>query len=1058
MSANDGPSGVNTVQLQNGTGGNWIQMDLYAGNSTDGNYSTTINTTMLPDGWTNFTINATDYANNFNDTEYITVYIDNSPPTITLVGPADNSYNNTGVLSVTFEPNDTGASAVGDDIYCEVRVQNSTGGVFVNASVVTPGVQYTKTFNLPQDTYTWTIYCNDEEDNSSSLYTVSSARTYIVDTQPVNITNIDTTPDFFVCVRPADGYTSNSNITFVVTAADIGPAGIDWVKANISEINASAPLVNLVNTGGNTWEATITVNDTSNDSFRNVNVTFMAQDKAGNTHILWNSVDPWATVVLYNMTTPPLQDPNCEQAGPSTTNFCNELNFSDINFVMEVQRNGSASCNNGMALPWGNNMKTVIKLNFTSLNFSDPSIGEKLQRLGEAIQPHITPPNEFGDSWIFVNTTAFEELNTSTTITMYGLPFASQPEIVGPDPSVNITNWTENAPYNISGIIVPNSDLTFVVGHFSQYNVTDDVPPTIEITSPLNGSVLATTTPVVNVTVNGTGTKLSNITVYVDGNVLFSYNDTQIQQNCFNHSADWEEVHCNATTSSLQGGSHTITVLAFDFGGEAPGNNATNQSQFEVDLTKPTVTLNSLANDSWTNDTTPPLQFTAVDNQDTNMTCTARLYNSSLIESKTVYASNNTATAFTFATTLSDGTYYWNISCDDNAGNTGDSATWILHVDTTSPSLIVYTQNNSNFTDGNVQILINVTDNMDTAMVCKVYEGANAKSTDHSASNNTNTTITTYELSDGTHNLLVKCLDEAGNSDSTALTVNVAQTPAPTLVSPANGSSTTDRTPTLKFGVTDNDATVNCTLYVDNSAVWNSSVTSGTTKEVTLDTQTLGTHEWYVSCKDAGNHTGNSSKWIFKITSVSTGGGISSSGGTGGTAEPPAPSSEINLDTEKEEAFDLMSGYEAKFSIGGSSHRLRIDHIVGNKVTIIIYSEPIVIEVAEGETKEVDLDGDGVNDIAVTVVEIYNAIKAKVKIEAIVPEQPPEEQPSQPSEEQPPAEKPPTEQPPAEEQPQPEQPSQLPAEKPPVSKEIIYGIVGILVLVILAGLYFKMKK
>jgi len=879
ISAGDGPSGVSTVYLQNGTGGNWVSMGLYEGDATNGNYSASIDTTQLADGWTNFTVNVTDNAGNFNDTILFHLYIDNTPPTIAISSPADNTYNNTGNISVDFTPTDAGAAAFGTNVTCNWSVYNSSGLVFNQAFSVPSNTAVQQVQPLSDAVYYWNITCDDGVGNTQTTTT----RTYIVDQHPVNITDADATPDAFVCV--ISGHTTNNQVTFNVTAQDVGPAGIAWIKANISEINDTAPLVSLTNVGGNIWQATITVNDTSNDDFRGVNVTFTAQDNAGNGYYFWNSIDPHTQVVLFNMTTPPLRDPNCERAGPSTTVFCDELDFSNINFIQEVERNGSAACNDGHELPWGNTFNTVIKLNFTSLDFSDPAIGEKMQKLGEAIQPHITPPNEFGDSWIYVNTTAFNELNTTTTITMYGLPFASEPVITGPDSPINVV-WVESTPYNINGIIVPNGNLTFTVGHFSQYNVTDNVAPIIDITAP--PSITADNTPVVNVTVNGTGTKLSNITTYIDGQVLFSYNDTQIQQNCYNHTADWEVVHCNATSSQLSGGQHTVTVVAFDFGGQAPGNQNTSQKNFEVDTTPPTTTAN-VTNGMWY-DSDVTVVLTCSDNGNCNSTAYRK-------DGGGAWTTGNTTTFNT------EGNHTIEYNSTDTAGNVETTKTTTFYIDKTNPTATIYLTNNSNYTTSTVSVTVEPTDNLDDTLACSLYEGSTAVSGTTYITNNTNGTITSNSLSDGSHDLVAVCVDNAGNSGTSAQrTVNIAQAPTVTLSSPASGASTTDRTPTLTFTVSDNDASVTCTVYVDGSSVGTTTVSSGSSGSVTTGTLAVGTHNWYVTCTDAASHSTTSSTWSFRVRRLSSGGG----GAGGGTIPVQEYTETFTVETTPETVQEVI--------------------------------------------------------------------------------------------------------------------------------------------------------
>src|SRR3989338_7818151 len=78
----DTTTGIKTLQVQNGTNGNWIPLELSAGTINSGNWSVLFNTTSVSDGYLNLTINATDYAGNSNSSELITIIVDNTHPKI----------------------------------------------------------------------------------------------------------------------------------------------------------------------------------------------------------------------------------------------------------------------------------------------------------------------------------------------------------------------------------------------------------------------------------------------------------------------------------------------------------------------------------------------------------------------------------------------------------------------------------------------------------------------------------------------------------------------------------------------------------------------------------------------------------------------------------------------------------------------------------------------------------------------------------------------------------------------------------------------------------------
>mgnify|MGYP001169426471 CR=1 FL=1 len=68
--------GIQAATVWNGSG--WSSLSLIEGSINNGNWSIVINTIALSDGLINFTINATDFNGNFNDSEYVNVTVDNT--------------------------------------------------------------------------------------------------------------------------------------------------------------------------------------------------------------------------------------------------------------------------------------------------------------------------------------------------------------------------------------------------------------------------------------------------------------------------------------------------------------------------------------------------------------------------------------------------------------------------------------------------------------------------------------------------------------------------------------------------------------------------------------------------------------------------------------------------------------------------------------------------------------------------------------------------------------------------------------------------------------------
>lgn len=155
--------------------------------------------------------------------------------------------------------------------------------------------------------------------------------------------------------------------------------------------------------------------------------------------------------------------------------------------------------------------------------------------------------------------------------------------------------------------------------------------------------------------------------------------------------------------------------------------------------------------------------------------------------------------------------------------------------------------------------------------------------------------------------------DDGSNSSSATYTFTTeSSVPTISLVSPSNGASTTDTTPTFSFSVSDpDDETVNCSLYVGGSvrASGSNLTANGSTYQLTSSSLSLNSYSWYVNCTDGTTAQTSSSRTITIEEEDDdggggggNGGGGGSGGGGGGGTPPPTPynfTHSFNLSTEE---------------------------------------------------------------------------------------------------------------------------------------------------------------
>ncbi|MCX8202404.1 MAG: PGF-pre-PGF domain-containing protein [Candidatus Micrarchaeota archaeon] len=671
-----------------------------------------------------------------------------SAASIELITPLNNSFTNQSSISFTFNatfdenPSFTCMLYInGIPISQNNSVENSTITVFTQP--------------LNTSFYQWYINCTNGTD-----IIISEIRTLTIDLYGINASvPFLAEPDSFISSNPA-----NNKLTLLINASDIGPAGIDYLTANFTALNQ--PGITLVNmTYNNTtglWNATITITDVSMFNFAPLNVTIFGQDKAGNGILYWT---PYTTVILYNMSVPGV-DSECYDWGPEMTDLTAISNFNSVNFTIDMQINVSCIKNQTFLPPypsWLNEMTTVAILNFTNLNLSNPAIGSKLAMLSNNIKVNITLPNQFGDSRIFVNSTALAEFDTNATIKLFHLPFLSKPEIIsdagadGLDEGFTVL-WAQG---NKEG------NLTFRVKGFSGYNITDNVAPIITINTPLNSSYVNSTTPTINITLNGTKTAISYLLVQID-NTSYIFNSTVNQTNC-QATADPEIMNCVFQSASLSQGGHTIFVLARDFGGVS-GNSANKSAVFTVDSIAPVLNISTPQNNTILNSVT--LKITGASN-DANLNYTnISVYNNTgnLVNSTTT--TNTSWVVYLYVP--NNMKYNISINAFDKAGNNASYILGNITVnDTTAPKITAISATTSGST-----VTLSVT--TDEFAVCR-YATTNVGYEQMLSMDTTGQLVHTKSItfnSSTSGTFYVACADPVGNemvnSNTTTFSVTVS--------------------------------------------------------------------------------------------------------------------------------------------------------------------------------------------------------------------------------------------------------------------------------------------
>jgi hypothetical protein len=625
---------------------------------------------------------------------------------------------------------------------------------------------------------------------------------------------------------------------------------ISRAYVDVSSINQSAcqnGTINLTYSNG-LWRGNCTLNPAYFANITSPNVyTFNAY--AYDSSLNWNySV---LSIILHNIGIPQYGW-GCMRFGSDTTNFTNELNFSNINFVIDIEANLSCLWNGQIPI---SNFQDAALINLSSVNVSTQESAQKLMSMGMALQIQINAPKQFGENRIYINKTFFQELNTNATIKLFYLPFTSQPTIL---------NDSDAAGFNESSIVwqsnvfssqwnATTGNLTFNVYGFSGYNATDTMVPIINIISPTGPmpEINNTIGMDVNITVNGTGSEVSWVSISIsDFNYL--YNSTFNNASCNPVSQGSELYRCNFTANwnGLPNGLYNLTVTAYDFG-NVSGNTIQNYTTLNISTEAPNVTIMS------------PVS--------TNYSISSILVNITN-SSNAVYVWWNNGTAdmpYTAPTNYSfgEGSHTIYAYANNSMGMTG-SATVTFKVDLTPPVISIITPvNGMAYNNGSLLLNYTATDAITSVSSCWYSKDG--------AANNSTTCGNTVSLSftpDGTHNITVFANDSVGNvgSNYSAFTVDTTPPTYSNNTTSPSSPATYAQGQLYIFNVTWNDNSGNlANAYLENnfSVTLNNATMLGSYPNYTYNSTPLaaGTYQFRFVGIDAVNNSNATSIQYFII-------------------------------------------------------------------------------------------------------------------------------------------------------------------------------------------------
>jgi len=340
------------------------------------------------------------------------------------------------------------------------------------------------------------------------------------------------------------------------------------------------------------------------------------------------------------------------------------------------------------------------------------------------------------------------------------------------------------------------------------------------------------------------------------------------------------------------------------------------------------------------------------------------------------------------AANTTPGQYFYRVATTDNSSATVTNLLNISVTDNDVPSVYLSSPANSTTSAANVSFQYTVTDNSNTYGSCYVYgnfSGAWARNQTNQTAVGSGTNNINVTLTDGVYIWNVNCSDPSGNSafNVTNRTLTVDAIP-PGIT--ASGPTVTQTSGSVTLTATTNESAT-CkydTTYTTNySAMASTFSSTGSTSHSNALSLSNGNYNYYVLCSDAVNNMMTTTTNISFSVSISTGG---SSGGSGGSGAASAIGVVAKLDDKGEfYSTSVRESNSVSYYFGGENHTIKVADVLNDSVILTIWSTPYNITLAIGETKNADLNGDGVNDLAIKFTGISEGINANLEFTKLAP-------------------------------------------------------------------------
>lgn len=334
--------------------------------------------------------------------------------------------------------------------------------------------------------------------------------------------------------------------------------------------------------------------------------------------------------------------------------------------------------------------------------------------------------------------------------------------VLDSEPSVILSDCRNTTFYTAEGTHTLTLYANDSSGEESSANISFNsinTPPTISIIEPSNGTTYGYNESI----------ELKFLTEDAESDISFCWFTLNEGENNY-------ITNCTNTTFSVPGNEeYLLTIYANDTLGEQDSDSVT----FSVSLGAPTITLNSPQDGAYLNYNEIEFSYTPTD-IDLESCSLLGNFNGEFGVNQTKYIGiGGSGSEDKFSLTLPDGTYKWRIECNDSVGNLASIGNKTLHVDTTTPQILISEPVGTKKSRTGIPLTTSVADNSPTTCLYNVYRGQNIEIQNTSVNCSGNSSFSVTVDADFTLNFYSD--DSAGNSnhDSSDFKVDTSTPPGP---------------------------------------------------------------------------------------------------------------------------------------------------------------------------------------------------------------------------------------------------------------------------------------